>query len=75
KLVKNHASKDLYDKLVAGPPRERKLREFQNGSEGDVYYAVMTALSYLTHETEITVDMVREQLNEILVFSTVPFKT
>jgi len=75
KVVKIHASKDLYDKLVAGPKRERKQREFQNGSEGDVYYAVMIALSYLTHETEITVDRVREQLKELLVPSSMPNKT
>lgn len=75
RLVKDHASKDLYDKLVAGPPRDRKQREFQNGSEGDIYYAVMIALSYLTHETEITVDTVREKLKEILVPSSMPNKT
>ncbi|WP_206631470.1 hypothetical protein, partial [Mesorhizobium sp. M7A.F.Ca.MR.362.00.0.0] len=37
RLVKDHSSKDLYDKLVAGPSRDRKQREFKNGSEGDIY--------------------------------------
>ena len=75
KLVEDHSSKDLYDKLVSGPPQERKQRQFENGSTGDVYYAVMIALSSLTHKTEISVDTVREQLKKILVSSSMPNKS
>lgn len=72
KLVDHHSSKDLYDKLVSGPPQPRKQRNFKNGSSGDIYYAIMIALSYLTHITEISVDTVREKLKEILEPSSMP---
>lgn len=75
KLVKDNSSRDLYERLVTGPEGGRKLREFKNGSEGDIYYAIMIALSNLTHQTEITVDMVREQLKEILTSNSMPNKT
>ncbi|GKU84330.1 MULTISPECIES: hypothetical protein [Niallia] len=75
RIVKDHSSKELYDKLVAGPSRDRKQREFKNGSEGDIYYAVMIALSDLTHETVITVDTVREKLKELLTSESMPNKT
>lgn len=74
RLVENLSSKSTYDNLVAGPNRDRKMRQFKNGSEGDIYVATMLALSKLTHFEMITVDMVREELKDILESASMPQK-
>lgn len=74
-IVETSTSKVIYEKLVSGPPsRERKERYFKNGSEGDIYQAVMIALSELLDLTPITTDDIRRKLQDILEPRSVPQK-
>lgn len=73
-LIDTFSSKFLYDKLVSGPDRDRKMRQLKNGSEGDIYYVIMLALSELTHLDSISPDIVREELKEILEAASMPNK-
>ncbi len=73
-LINTFSSKFLYEKLVSGPDRERKMRQLKNGSEGDIYYVIMLALSELTHFDSITPDIVREKLKELLEATSMPNK-
>ncbi len=73
-LIDTFSSKFLYEKLISGPDRERKMRQLKNGSEGDIYYVIMLALSELTHLASITPELVREKLKEILEAESMPNK-
>ncbi|MED4011125.1 hypothetical protein P4606_10660 [Priestia aryabhattai] len=74
-IVDTSTSKVIYEKLVAGPPstqRDRMTRQFKNGSEGDIYVAVMHALAELLHLDSISPDVIKTQLQTILEARHVP---
>jgi len=74
-IVDTSTSKVIYEKLVAGPPstqRDRMIRQFKNGSEGDIYVAVMHALAELLHLDSISPDVIKTQLQTILEARHVP---
>lgn len=73
-LIDTFSSKFLYEKLISGPDRERKMRQLKNGSEGDIYYVIMLVLSELTHLASITPELVREKLKEVLEANSMPNK-
>lgn len=74
-IVESSTSKEIYQKLVCGPlstSRDRKVRQFKNGSEGDIYTAVMHALAELLDHNTISAEIIKNKLQEILEPSHVP---
>ena len=72
-IVNSSTSKEIYEKLLEGPNnRDRKTRYFKNGSEGDIYTAVMHALADLLDSSAISPDVIKRKLQEILEPSSVP---
>lgn len=72
-IVNSSNSKEIYETLLEGPSNsDRKMRQFQNGSEGDIYLAIMHALAELLGLDTITPDLIRGKLREILEPTSVP---
>jgi hypothetical protein len=62
------SSKVAYDRLVRGPRQrtDRVSRKFRDGTEGDIYVAVMRAIAHTGPKTQLTIEEIRTALRQIL---------
>lgn len=65
-----------YEKLRKGPQsrKDRQKRKYKNGSEGDVYSAILLAIGKTGPKLETTYDQIRSALRDILAEGTIPQK-
>lgn len=70
-IVRTSTSKIAFEKLSRGPrPRtDRMKRQFKNGSEGDIYNAMLAALAHSGPKTRLTYEEIRQSMKEILTDS------
>lgn len=60
-------AKTAFDLLKKGPPtRDRAIRKLKNGTETDIYGAVLTAIENTGPKTSISYDEIRSSLRETL---------
>ncbi|WP_223068089.1 hypothetical protein [Paenibacillus caui] len=69
KLIAQSASKIAFERLAKGPRQrtDRVVREFTDGSKGDIYIAVLKALALTGPKTEIQYEEVRSALRSLLI--------
>ena len=61
------ASKAAFDLLVKGPPRTDRIpRHLKDGTETDIYGAVLAAIAYTGPVTELPYDQLRAALRDVL---------
>lgn len=72
KYIANSASKPVFDRLARGPRarKDRLVREFVDGSKGDIYLAVLRAIAYAGPKTRLTFEEIRTALQDILADNT-----
>jgi len=69
KRIALSASKLAFERLASGPrPRtDRIIRDFSDGSKGDIYVAILKALAQTGPKTEIQYEEIRAGLRNVLV--------